>query len=119
MVNLLEQHLFFPQRRFKVGLYLHTLGDIAGNGGGANDAAIAIFDGKNRQRNVQPLAVLAHPDGFDVLHALAFAQVGQNGRQFIRALRWHQQSDRLSNDLAGAIAIEPLRPCVPTRDHPR
>ena len=46
VVNLLKEYLFFQQRRLEVSLHLLALGDIAGDDGGAGQAAVTILDGR-------------------------------------------------------------------------
>ena len=77
---------------------------------------VAVADGGDRQRDVEPPAVLGHPDGLEVLDPLPAAEPLQDRGLLVLPLRRDDQGDRPADGLLGRVAEQPLGPGVPDRD---
>src|SRR3546814_5168175 len=95
---------------------LLSLGDVAGDLRRAGDLPLAILDRRHGQRDVDQASVLALPNGFIMVGALAAPDARQDLRFLVLMIRWNQDQDRLADDLVGRIAEEPLRTLIPARD---
>ena len=90
--------------------------DVARDLRGADHAAAAIVDRRDRERDVDAPAVLREPHGLEVTDALARAQPRQDHLLLARALRRNDHEDRLADRLVGGIAEQPLGALVPGED---
>ncbi len=92
------------------------LGDVAGDLRRPDDAALVVADRGDRQRDVEPAAVLGHADRLEVLDPLAAAEPLQDRALLVVPLRRDDQGDRPADGLLGRVAEEPLGPGVPRAD---
>src|SRR5215472_5359346 len=94
-----------------------ALGDFAGDLGGANHAALGIFDRGDGERNVDERTVFALAYGVEVLNALAAKDAGDNVVLLRVAVFGDDEGDVAADGFFGAIAEDSLGGFVPTGDH--
>ena len=87
-----------------------ALRDFAGDLRDADDLAVRIADGRDRQRDVNPPAVLGASYRFKMLDPLAATDPLQDRRFFVLPIEWQQHGDRATDDLLGLVAEDPLAP---------
>ena len=80
-------------------------GDVAGDVRGADDAEDRIADGRDRERDVDPRAVLANALGLVRLDAFPAANALENALLLVLAVRGHDDVDRLADRL---LRTEPI-----------
>src|SRR5262245_51544444 len=93
-----------------------ALGDIAGNFRRADDFAVKILNGRNRQRNVDQASVLALANSLIMLDALTAPNTFENRWLLVMPVGRNQDRDRLADNLFGQVAENPLRTPVPACD---
>ena len=76
-----------------------ALGDVARDLRGADHLAAVVADRRHRQRNRDLGAVLAPPDGLEVIDGLAGADAGQHGVFLALPIRGDDHPDRLADRL--------------------
>src|SRR5271168_4112960 len=64
----------------------------------------AIYDRRDRQRNVKSNAVLPHPDGFVMVNALASTDAIYYFRFFVLMVRWDENGHRPADGFLGRVA---------------
>ena len=84
------------------------LGDVAGDGQGADDGARCVPDGRHGQRHVDAPAVFRHPDGVVVLDTLATADPLEQMCRAPAAIRAHENPDWLADDFLRRIPVDPF-----------
>jgi hypothetical protein len=92
-------------------------GDVAGDFGRTNDHAVAVADGRYRQRDVDPAAVLADAVALEVVDALAAADRGEDRAHVVGAVDRHEALDRGADHLVARVAEDALGRLVPGGDH--
>ncbi len=99
---------------FFLGLFL--LGDVAGDGGCADDFSIAVLDGGDGRGNGDGLAVLAKAFGLIKTDRLAAPDARHNVEQFVAPVKRKQKRDGASDDFLGGVAVNALGGGIPTDD---
>ena len=93
-------------------LRLPDRGDVADDLRGADDGSRCIPDGRDRQGDIEPPAILRDANSLEMIDALAAPQLCENLVFFRLALRWNQDTHRPSHQLLGSVAEQPLRSAV-------
>src|SRR5258706_15751358 len=70
-------------------------GDIARDLGSSDDFAPSVFDGGNRQGNVNMLAVFAPSDGPEVFNPFSASNPGEKALHFLQSIGRNQNGNRL------------------------
>src|SRR5580704_6366822 len=98
-------------------LVLPALSDIAGDLRCADNTTVPVLHRGNSEGDVHERAILAPADGFDMVHALALSELGENIQFFVLELiRNKKRGHGLADGFFGRIAEEPFGALVPTRD---
>ena len=82
------------------------------------DLAIRRHDRRDRQRDVDALAILANADCFVMVDAFAGANPAQDVVLFLVELRRNDQADRLPDRLSLGVPEDPLGRPIPGGDRP-
>src|ERR1700746_2386510 len=98
------------------GFGVLALGDVPGNFRRADAAAFSVLDRRCGQRNLDQATVLAPPNNFITLDAVAAPDACKKFGCLVEAVRWNQGRARLPDDLFRGIAVELLGSTVPTGD---
>ena len=106
-------YLALSQRLFRSFVF----GDVAGDSRRTDHVPGCILDGRNREGDIDPAAVLAHSHGLKTGGLLAPLEPGQNRRRFVHALGGRKDGDGLSHHLCGPIAVNQFCALVPTGNH--
>src|SRR5690606_37619503 len=109
MIDLAEQET-------DPSLRLFGLAHIASNLGGADNNAIGIFDGRNRDRNRDQRAVLSDASGVKALDSLTPSHPLDDVGFFALQPLGNEHKDRASDRFLSGIAEHPLGSDVPTRN---
>src|SRR5262249_61505182 len=97
------------------GLEPLSLCNIAGDLGCADDFSMLIFYGRDGQRDINALAVLAHADGLEMIDSFSCPYFCQNSRLILVQFRRDNGCDRLPDNLFSLVAEDAFRALVPTR----
>ncbi len=92
-----------------------AVGDVALDGGSAHHYPGGVPDRRDRERDVDPRAVLPDPDGIGEIHPLAAAEAVQQVALVLVKLLRDEHEDRLAHHLAFAVTKDPLGGGVPAR----
>src|SRR5262249_23235023 len=76
-----------------------ALGNVAGDLGTSDDRAARTADGRDGQGNIDLLAVLPEPDGFEVLDASTEADLLNEAGFLVGVFRIEQDADGLTDGL--------------------
>ena len=90
--------------------------DVAGDLRGADDPALPVAHGRDRERDLDQRAVLAPAHGLEALDPLAAADAPEDGRHLVLPARGGEERDVAADDLPGRVAEEALGGGVPARD---
>ena len=93
----------------------HALADLAHHDGHAGKAAIRIFDGGNRERDIDALAAFPDADRF-VSAGCACSRRHDRAAGLFKAVRRHKHGSMFSDDLRGCVPKQRLGAVVPTDD---
>ncbi len=104
------------ERRAQLALGALLVGDVAGDFGGADDAAGGVADGGDRHGDFDAPSIFCHADGFEVIDALAAVNASENLSLLIVAIGREQDFDGLADHLLGGVAEDALRGFIPTGD---
>src|SRR5262249_41656859 len=107
-----------PLTDMECGFKSFLLCNIAGDLCRADDVPMMIFYGRDGQRNIDALAVLANATCLKVINSFACANSGQDTRLIIVQLRRNNGCDRLPDDFLCPVAEGAFRGLVPTGDDP-
>ncbi len=91
-----------------------AFGDVVGDLGGSDDAALVVLDGGDGDRDGEFFAVLAEAHGLEVLDALAGAKLAQEILFLVMQLGRDDDEDRLAQHLLSLIAEDAGGGFVPT-----
>jgi hypothetical protein len=81
--------------------------------GRSNDFAFTVFYWRNCQRDYNSAAVLALPDGLEMIETLPASDSRQYHAFLILPVLWNDNRNRLANGLFGSVAKNPLGTPVP------
>ena len=95
-----------------------ALGDIASNGGNADQVAGSVKHRRNRERYGDRLAILSNADGFVVLDAFAISHSLEDHLGIVGAIGMNQKLDGLADDLFRLVTVDRLSPTIPAGDRP-
>ncbi len=95
-----------------------ALGDIAADHRRPCDAAVGVFDGRDRDRYVGQSSVLRPPHGLMVLDRLPSSDLLLDRGDLVVAVQRDDDRDRLSDGLCRRVPIEDLGTAVPGGDRP-
>ena len=102
----------------KRGLEFLLLGDIAKNLSGTNDVSAPVFDGRDREGDVNEFTVFPNADGLEMLDSFAGADLRQDLNFIILQLRRDEQRNWAANDLLRLVAKHMLGALIPGSDNP-
>jgi hypothetical protein len=97
-------------------LRLYLRGNVAHDGGARRNLSVRILYRAGGNGNIHPRAVLGQGHAFKLAHALAALQFVGDPFQAGALVGGGQRGDRLSDDLFGAVSVEPLRAAIPAHD---
>src|SRR3979409_1190876 len=89
---------------------------ISGNLWGTHDLAAGIPYRRDRRRDVDPLTIFSHSNGFEGVKAFAARNAPQDVDFLVRAVRGEQHGGRTSDRLRLRVAENFLGAVIPTRD---
>ncbi|MGC2786016.1 MAG: hypothetical protein WA397_19740 [Roseiarcus sp.] len=92
------------------------LRDVARNFRGADHLPARVLDRRDGQRNVDWAAILALPDGLEVLDMFAARNFPQDDRLFVQSVDRDDNRYRFADRLFGREAEKPLRGGVPAEN---
>src|SRR5205823_5910242 len=95
-----------------------SLGDVAGDLRGADDAPRGVADGGYGHRNVDVAPVLASPHRLEMVNPLAPPKPGQNLVLFVQSVSGKEHGYRPADHLLRPIAEDGFGAPVPARDDP-
>ena len=95
-----------------------AIGDVARNGRGPVDPSRRVVKRRDRHGNIDPRAVLPHADGLIMRNPLPLGEPLENPGQLGRMIGRHENRNGLADDLLGGVAVEFLRPVIPTENGP-
>ena len=101
---------------FRVRLQTLSRGDIAGDFRGADDAAVGILNGRDRQRDVDATAIFVHADGFEVVDPFAAFEPRDDITFFVETLRRNDQADVSAHGFGRRVAKGMFRARIPALD---
>jgi hypothetical protein len=94
-----------------------ALGDVADDFRSADDAALLISHGRNRDRHSDGPSILGDAYALVVLDALAASEGSKNDVLLPLTIAWNHTSDRLPDHLASRLAEQVLGGFIPTYDN--
>ncbi len=97
----------------EVALGLFPPRDVPRDGRGADRLAAPVEDRRDRDRDLDPGAVLPDPGGLVVLDRLSPAHSCQQLGELLGPIRRDDEADRLPHRLLAVVAVEPLRRRIP------
>src|SRR5581483_8255543 len=101
-----------PTRLFE----LDACGFVARNGGGGDDIARLVAQGRNGDGEMDAHAVLAQAHGVIVLDAFAAPNAGEDGFELALRFRWKDDGNGFADDLAARIAKDAFGGRIPVED---
>src|SRR6266567_2309953 len=110
--------LFTQNRRllFQRGVGPLAFGDVAGDGGEANDFVVRILDRRDRERHFDGVAILVHADRLEAADAALF-DILQDAGLLLWSIRREQRCDWAAQHLGGSVAEHALGAGIPTDDN--
>src|SRR5687768_2479187 len=91
-------------------------GNVAGDFRGPDNVASRTNDWRDRQRNVDKLAVFPHAHGFKMVDTLAGAESRQNRRLFVEMVLRNDDRDGEADNFLRGVTKDTFGALVPTRD---
>src|SRR5437016_7055483 len=104
------------QLRLHFDLRELAVGDVPSNLGCADDAALAVPDRRDGDRDVDCPSIFADPYRLEMISHLTARNSSQDSRLLARTLRRDQHGHRLADGLLRGIAEQPFCAAVPTGD---
>ena len=111
-----EELVLHPAGLFRRGAQPHLFGDVARDLRCPDHAPSRVPTGDTVSEMLMGRAVLALPDGLEVLDREPGADAPQHFRLLIQPVLGNDDGDRLADHLVGGIAEDPLGAAVPGLD---
>src|SRR5436309_8632928 len=116
-LDLLERVLEFLDQLEPFLFLAFALRHIARDGRSADYLPSGIFDGRDRQGDVDRLAIFAQAHSFKGFNRFAPSHQLQSFLPILRTIGWDEHDSRLADDLARRITIQSLGGSIPTGHH--
>ena len=117
--DILHPMVHLAEHQFALLLQATPFGDVARDLGRADDSAVLVTDRRYGQRKIDERAILAPPDGFEMLDAASGPNLRQDARLLVQTVFGNEEGDRQTDNLLGGIAEQALGARVPAADAPR
>src|SRR4029453_7055299 len=113
----LRSSLLLPCQELLVGfLCMLLIRNVSGDLRCANDSAVSVMNGGDRQRDIQTFARLGHSHGFVVLDTLSTTYPAENMGLLLYRFGRNQHRNRSANRFGRTVSEEALRRRIPRLD---